>query len=56
MTYGFHCNNCGFFGVGDEEEPIIRLSFYNPHRRKCPNCGREMVGEYIETGSSSITD
>jgi hypothetical protein len=56
MTYGFHCKKCGFFGVGADEEPIIRLPFYNPHRRKCPDCGHEMVGELIDTSWPSVAD
>ena len=56
MTYGYHCKECGFFGVGEDNEPIIRLSFYKPHRRKCPDCGHKMVVERIGTDSPSITD
>jgi rubredoxin len=56
MTSSYHCKNCGFFGVGEDEEPIIRLSFYNPHRRKCPECSHQMVGERIGTDCPSITD
>ena len=56
MTYSYHCKKCGFFGVGEDEEPIIRLPFYNPHRRKCPDCGDEMVGEHIDTNSPCIAD
>jgi hypothetical protein len=56
MTYGFHCKKCGFFGVGEDEEPIIALSFYNPHRRDCPDCGHKMVGERIDTDWSSMAD
>lgn len=56
MTYGYHCDKCGFIGIGDDEEPIIRLPFYDPHCRKCPECGHEMKEELIDTNFSSIPD
>ena len=56
MTYGYHCKKCGFIGVGEEEEPIIRLPFYNPYRRNCPECGHQMLGERVNTDWPSITD
>lgn len=45
-----------FISVGDDEEPIIPLPFYNPHHHKCPECGHEMKGELIDTNLLSITD
>jgi hypothetical protein len=56
MTYGYSCEECGFFGVGNDDEPIIRLPFYNPHRRECPQCGHQMVGELIDTDPPCIGD
>ena len=56
MTYCYWCDDCGFIGVIEEGEPIIRLPFSNPHRRKCPECGREMVGEPNKIDSEFLSD
>ena len=44
MIYAYKCK-CGAFWMRGEEEPIISVPFYNPHRSNCPDCGREAKGD-----------
>ena len=38
----FRCDDCNFGWIADAGEPIIKLSFYNPYRVRCPKC-RKMI-------------
>ena len=56
MGYWYECKSCGAYRITDEEEPIIPLPFYNPHRSACPNCGREVKGYEMERTPSILDD
>ena len=48
MTYTYHCQKCRNSWIRDEEEPILPLPFFNPHRFRCPGCDTEMKGELYD--------
>jgi hypothetical protein len=53
MTYTYYCTRCRESWIRDEEEPILPLPFYNPHRFRCPGCKTELRGELFEYGGST---
>jgi len=53
MIYAYRCSRCGVTWARGEEEPIISVPFYNPHRSNCPDCGRETKGSLLDFGTAS---